>query len=211
MLSSFIKRINSITYRRPFTYYAITNQEEKHQGHQYVDGLNILDNPRNHSNNGLHYTTKENINKYYSWGIYLRRIDIPIHRPTFCTVFDLLGYGYRANQIILGSIYSLFDIDTYKIFELNMKDNAYIVDFASATGNMEFLYWWQGNGTELEYSSNSMDFASEYGHIEVLDWWKNSRLDLKYNGVMDLTAGISPGIIDWWVTSGLQVNFTSGM
>src|SRR5207244_1313830 len=67
---------------------------------------------------GFYFTTLEYIPIFYSWGIYLREITLPIDDPDFKMVQDPSGNKWRANKIILGKRYSLLHPDTYEKFSL---------------------------------------------------------------------------------------------
>ncbi len=59
------------------TYYKITNENENHNGYQYIDGLNILNEQFNDDMNdscgkgGLYFTNDENIIDFLSYGVNL--------------------------------------------------------------------------------------------------------------------------------------------
>ena len=158
-------------------YFKITNLNETHNDFSYADGLNILadefDECSEHVTNGLYFTTIEYVPKYYYMGINLREVLIPDDLD-----FKMINLKdkHRANKIILGNKYSLFDPKTYELFGLNMEYNIHLVNYASSSGNINFLNQWIINNWNLKYSSDAIDLASENGHIEILNWWLNSGL-----------------------------------
>ena len=99
-------------------YFKITNEQENHNGYQYVDGLNVLNMPFAEEGScvpgGFYFTDAENILFYLSYGIYLREISLPETDPDFKMVKDPEDDKWRANKIILGKRYNLSDISTFE-------------------------------------------------------------------------------------------------
>lgn len=100
-------------------YYKITNARENHNGFQYKDGLNVLQEPFNddpHAHcckGGLYFTDVKNIFLYLHYGVYLREIFLPTDNPDFKMVADI--DKYRANMLVLGKRYNLSDVATIKM------------------------------------------------------------------------------------------------
>lgn len=201
-------------------YYKITNQLENHNNFQYQNGLNIIldefDNDPESMGNGFYFTTIKYLPKYYYMGINIREIFLP-KNPELKIVKlldefsdDEVNDKYRANMIILGKKYSLYEPATYLHFGLNMEYNIHLVNHASQYGNIDFLEKWKENNWNLKYSTDAMDLASENGHISILEWWKNSDFKIKYskysidwaceNGKID--------VLDWWFNSGLELKYS---
>ncbi len=105
-------------------YFKITNKEENHYGFQYKDGLNILkekfndDSQQSCCKGGFYFTTLDHIHKFYGYGCYLREVVLPTHRPDFKMIKNPDDDKFRANMIILGARYELYDINTIKKFGL---------------------------------------------------------------------------------------------
>lgn len=196
-------------------YFKIMAADEIHNGFKYCDGLNILDKAFQAEGScvpgGLYFTTIEHIPKYYSYGIYLREVYLPKSDSEFVMVCDPDGDKWRANKIILGQKHSLFDLETYDKFNLNISANNYIVDFASKYGKIEFLNWFKNNRKKLKYTNYSMDWASANGTIEVLNWWLKSGLTVKYtfNAMDDASANGNLYSLMWWRASGLKLRYSS--
>lgn len=197
-------------------YFKVTDQQETHFGHKYCTGLNVLVEPFNEKSglcvgSGLYYTDLEHIHEFYPLGIYLREVFLPTHDPEFRVVADG-NNKWRANKIILGERYSLFDQSTYIKFELDINQNITIADKASAYGNIDFLNWWLESPLikVKHYSQNAMDLASRNNHRNVLDWWlKNFPHALKYSEyALDWASEYGHDqILDWWFKSGLDVRY----
>src|SRR5271154_4844924 len=153
-------------------YFKIINESGKHHDHQYTDGLNVLagkfnDNPNDSCcAGGFYFTTREYINKYYSYGCKLVEIFLPTDDPEFKMVKDPLGDKWRANKIILSTIYSLNDLNTFTKFGLNIYDYSMIL--ASKNCHINVLQWWKDSGLELNYDCTAIQWATVCGHINVL-------------------------------------------
>ena len=80
-------------------YYKITNSTENHNGYQYKDGLNILQEPFAETGSccpgGFYFTDIDHILKFLSYGIYLREITLPINDSDFKMVRDDRTNGER--------------------------------------------------------------------------------------------------------------------
>ena len=194
-------------------YYKITNKDETHHGYKYQDGLNILDKPFDEigtsASSGLYFTTIEHVPKFYRLGIHLREVHLPIDDPEFKIVRDPSGGFHRANKIILGKKYSLFEKSTYEKFGLDPTKNKFIIDYASMYGRIDVLNSWAGEN--LWYSIWAINWASEYGQIRVLEWWrKQCKLKLKYSEhAIDAASGNGRvNILNWWLNSGLDIKFS---
>lgn len=105
----------------------ITNKNEKHYDHQYVDGLNVLKEEFNNNPKdvcvagGFYFTKLDYINSFLEYGCWLREIELPENDPDFkiIKVDDEQQNKWRANKIILGKRHSIYDIDVVKKFKLN--------------------------------------------------------------------------------------------
>lgn len=194
-------------------YFKITNIDETHNNFTYIDGLNCMkddfDERGEHVENGLYFTTIENIPKYYYIGINLREVILPDDNE-FKMIKVNCGDKYRANKIILGNKYSLYDLMTYEMFGLNMEYNIHLVNHASEHGNLDFLNKWKLNNLNLKYSSDAIDLASQNGHVKILQWWKDSGYMMKYTvNAMDWACEYgNENVIKWWFNSGLEIKYS---
>jgi ankyrin repeat protein len=159
---------------------------------------------------GFYFTTIKYIKNYYSYGVNLRKISLPISDDDFQIVKDPSGNKWRANKIILEEKYSLFDFEVYKLFGLDITKNDYIVDAASKYGRIDFLTKWKSSAIKLVYSNKAMDDASENGHIDVLNWWMSSGFEIKYSmSAMDYASQNGHiNVLDWWIASGLEIKYS---
>ncbi len=137
-------------------YFKITNEKENHNGFQYADGLNILeeefcDDPnKSCCAGGFYFTDANNILKFMEYGINLRRVILPTNNPEFRMVMDKSGDKWRANMIILGDKYDLFKVDTFK----------YLVESgADIHANNDYALRWSeyfGHSDVLQYLKSEM-------------------------------------------------------
>jgi len=193
-------------------YFKITNQEECHHGYQYQTGLNLLDRefePRGTCvAGGLYFTTLEHLEEFYSYGVWLRVVIIPKDARI---VKDPEGDKWRANKIILGEKYPLFDVKTIQKFGLKVTE--YYVNKVSLYGHIKVLDWLlkirneSGSGSliKFDYASNAVDWASGNNQLDVLDWWLKAHnefgVKLKYSN-WAITEASSKGhvkVLDWWL------------
>ncbi|BCS83282.1 putative ankyrin repeat protein [Cotonvirus japonicus] len=193
--------------------FKVTSFNERHNDYQYADGLNVLNEEFNDDikqecgPGGLYYTS--NPENFYGYGTNLRVVYEPTENPNFRSV--KFKNKSRANMLILGEKYSLFDISTYERFGLNIDDNRFILKFAIELKNMQFIEWWYKNGRTFESDScYIMDLLSENSMIEVLNWCLNSHLennkDLDYSEkAVDLASkNINIDVLDWWLNAHLK-------
>lgn len=127
----------NLTFGRKFTdridfdnkiFFKVTNKDEMHYGHKYIDGLNVLPYEFNHSTrycregDGFYFTTRHHIHNFYEFGCYLRMVMLPEHDPTFVikNVGIIEGFEFRANKIILGPRYPLSKMETYERFGIKL-------------------------------------------------------------------------------------------
>ena len=196
------------------TYFKITNEKECHYGYQYHDGLNILDRPFESNGScvegGLYFTDLKNLSRFYKFGIWLREITIP---DDALMVEDPSGGKWRADRIILGERYPLYNIGTIKKFNLEI-DNDYI-DHVCAYGKTDVLSWAYNCNHLLGCTSTGIEYASSRGHVAVLEWWLKifHKFDLKLKYASTAMDGASIAghieVLEWWKSSGLDLKYTS--
>jgi hypothetical protein len=104
------------------TFYKVMKVDDLHHGMKYVPGENIfqpcknvpefnLDETVTNGPGGLYFADLENMRYFLSGGVSVREVTLPFQAKGF-KVVDL-GKAYRANMIILGRKFSLFDKDVY--------------------------------------------------------------------------------------------------
>ena len=195
-------------------YFVITDNTD-FNGFILHDGLNIMrfyeHNISNVSFHGFRFKTIDHIAKDYSKGFYIREVTLPKNDEEliFVPKYDFFC-SMHANKVILSKRYSLFEPETYERFGLDIRQNKYLVDLASSSGNIEFLNWWLSSDIDLEYSAKSIDEASSWGRVNVLDWWLNSGKQLKYTEyAMDYASWHGEiKVLEWWFNSGLELKYT---
>ena len=176
-------------------YFKITNAAENHRGFQYVSGLNVLNEPFNeHSSgldvaNGLYFTDAQHIFQFLNYGIYLRKVTLPL--PLSCSldnndlnVVKVSNGKWRANKIILGQRFELANIETFKyLVELGADiyiDNNNAIRFASKFGYLDIVkYLIQCFKRDDKFAidtiiqskqNDAVISAAKYGHINVVKY-----------------------------------------
>jgi hypothetical protein len=161
----------------------ITNENENHNGFQYVDGLNILDKPFQDQEcgscvpGGLYYTDKANLHYFYEYGVWIRIVSTPEDAKVVEDPISFGGRKWRTDKIILHDKYPLYDLGTIKKF--NLKITKEYIKEVSKLGKMDILEWWINSDSiehedDTSFQIKSMVSASIYGKINVLEFWKNS-------------------------------------
>jgi hypothetical protein len=206
-------------------YFKVFNEEDKHHDFQYHDGINIDSNfiDETDYDNGMFFTTRENIHEFYGYGDYIREV-IPLGKIV------TVGNKFKTDKLKLKERYWLGDLNTYDKFKIPLLDmdlaseKGYIsildewknsgsefvysidsMDLASFNGHISVLQWWKENVNELKYTTGSMDWPSRNGHIDTLKWWKDSKLNLKYsvNAMKWALQNNQVDVVKWWKESGL--------
>jgi len=178
-------------------YWIVLSHDDYFHGRKYVKGLNVLPEGikfddykmRELAINRMHYCDTAHVSSMFQYGDKLCRVTEPVDHPDFKRVEPVPYWPTRgANMIIIGESFSLYDPKTYEMLGISkgMLSNAYIIEHASVTGNLDFLNWWNGREKEIaHYYESAMDRASMAGQIATLNWWKNKHfedgLKLKYS------------------------------
>ena len=158
-------------------YFKITNSEEKHNGFQYVDGLNILQEEFNLDpedsccDGGLYFTNAANIFKFLNYGIYLREVTLPTYNTNFLMLKDVCGDKWRANMIILGNRYDLSNVDTFKFLVEHGADihagNDFALCWAAAKGHLDVVKYLVGCGANI-HARYALSWGASNGHLLVV-------------------------------------------
>lgn len=102
-------------------YFKVLNKDMNHHNFQYVEGLNKDTIPFREKGlcvpGGLHFTVSKYIYDFYEYGIYVCEVTLPTNEKDF-KIVQVSVDKFKANMIILGKPYSLFDDDTFKILRL---------------------------------------------------------------------------------------------
>nr|AEX62656.1 putative ankyrin repeat protein [Moumouvirus Monve] len=163
-------------------YFKIINEEWNHHGFHYKLGTNVLLESFNEDESvlcgpgGLYFINFDKIKNYYSFGTNLAVISLPENDPDLKILF--LDEKMRANKINIDQVFSLFDINTYLKFGLNIRHNKYIIYFAVKYKNYNFLNWWLNSGITLYYDKNICELIFENNYLDILQWWIKSNKKL---------------------------------
>lgn len=184
-------------------YFTITDNDGNNNGIPCTYGINTT---KKRGINRFCFAKKQDIHKLYDYGTNIQVVIIPEDNPdVMLTCND--GRCY-ANKIIVGKEYSLFDPLTYVIFGLSHYPD-WLIDRASAMGNLAALQWWKESGLDLKYSQHAIDNASKNGHILILRWWLNSGFTILYSkfAMYNATQNNHTDILQWWLDSGLELKY----
>ncbi|AGF85727.1 repeat protein [Moumouvirus goulette] len=159
-------------------YFKITNKYENHNGFQYRDGLNILEEEFNNNPNEscvpgrLYFCKPKYIHLYLDYGTNLREVYLPKDNPNFKMIKDSLGKKYGANMIILGKKYFLGDPKTWEYMnaigvKFNKKSSNYII----GKNYFECLKYIVSIGFLInEPKYNCLSIASLYDNFEIVKY-----------------------------------------
>ena len=146
-------------------YFKVTNSTENHNGFQYSNGLNVLQEKFNNDPNasccegGLYFTNAKNIFKFLDYGLYLREIILPTDNPDFRMIKDPTGDKWRANMIILGARHELCNVDTFKFLIDNGADirvrNDYALTWSAKNSRLDVLKLLIENGADIHSDNDS--------------------------------------------------------
>ena len=160
-------------------FFKITNAKENHNGYQYTDGLNVLDKPFEEKGScvagGLYFSDVQNIFKYLDYGIYLRKIELPLNDPDFRMVQDESGDKWRANKIILGEKRSLADVETFQ-YLISLGANIHVDDdcalgWSAEKGHLEVVKHLEEKGADIHACNDcALIWSAANGHSEVVKY-----------------------------------------
>ena len=181
-------------------YFKILNKDRNHNGFQYKIGLNVLPQGEFARTGlcvpgGFYYTTIKHILKFVDYGVDLFEVIIPADAQIRknCNKF-------RADKIILGNHYSLFNISTYKMLKemepnINISDSE-CINFSAKHGliplfnffvesipnpNYSEVFYKAAEHGQLsfikiivdkitDYFNYSMFFCSKRGHLNIIEF-----------------------------------------
>ena len=161
-------------------YYKITNKDENHYGFQYKDGLNVLIEPFNDDPydsccaGGLYFTDIEHVPGFADYGCYLREVFLPKDDPDFKMVKDMSGGKWRANKLILGQRYNLWEVATLELLRERGTNSEYFKYlFLDACENeyYEVVKYFVENkliDPNTDIYKYALHYACEDGHYEII-------------------------------------------
>lgn len=200
------------------TYYKVTNKDECHNGFKYKDGLNILtgkfDESTNKCGEGLYFTTKYKLHRFYSHGIYVREVYLPTENKDFKIVEDVKTGKYRANMIILGKKYDMSNVEDmcHILKTINGHIDSYI-DWAFENGHIHILDWFEKMG--FSFNHECIEFviynSSARGDCKILEWLYKRNVDFKYTShAIDKAAeNGNINVLDWFKSAKVIFDYTN--
>lgn len=193
-------------------YYKITNENEKHNGYQYKDGLNVLDESvkkiRYGSQVGFSFTDVENIFKFLDFGHNLREITLP---DTCKLVKYPDGHKFRTNQIIFGKKYDLKDPNTFKMLiehGANIHDG-HAIRWAAQHGRVEVVRCLLEKGVNIDVNNNcAIKGASMFGHIETVSFLVENGVDIHADdnyAILEASGNGHIKVVNYLVENGADI------
>lgn len=158
-----------------------TDKLGQHFDNTYHTGLNICSIPFETKGScvdgGIYFTDKDNILKFLFYGIYLRKVDLPLDDPAFIMVKDpdscASSVKWRASRVILGNRLNLRDISTFKYLmslgvDINV-DNDKPLRWAASRGYYGLVKFLLDNGANVHaYDDEAVQLASRNGYLNVV-------------------------------------------
>ncbi|XWV26720.1 ankyrin repeat protein [Tupanvirus soda lake] len=200
-------------------FFKITNANENHHGYQYHDGLNVLDKPFQESGScvpgGLYFTDVENIFKFLNYGIYLRKIELPLDDPDFRMVQDKDGDKWRANKIILGEKRSLTNPETFQYLVslgANIHTNYdYALRWSAEKGYLDVVKYLVDKGTDInaDYDCALISSAGN-GHLDIVKFLVENGANINANNDCALRWSARegyPDIVEYLLKKGASIQY----
>jgi hypothetical protein len=211
-------------------YYTITNKDETTTfGHQYTDGLNILDKKHHkYIHKRFYFTTAEHIHEYYHSGDNLRVVELPLNDPNFRIMTEKNGLFF-SNMIILREKYNFNNLNDFKeIYKINAYKlpNIYNIEIlewlksinydfnksiknSARHGHFHLLEWVINSGIEFNYDEGVIMWVAIYGYVHVLEWFKNFGYKLKYDeyAIIYAAANGNIHILEWFKNFGYKLKY----
>jgi hypothetical protein len=153
-------------------YYTVTDSQDDYIDFEYKSKLNkgifpclklIKNDP-----DSLYFTELKDIHLLYEYGSYLREVIPQSDDPKF--EMKTVNGKYKANLIVLGNMYSLFEIETYQKYNLDPSKNNKLCSYAALYGNFETLKW--AKSLNCKMTTLTCAYAAKSGCFEILKWLK---------------------------------------
>ena len=197
-------------------FFKITNKDEMHYDFQYTDGLNILKEPFAETGScvpgGLYFTDIDNILEFLHYGVYLREITLPLNDPDFKIVKD--NNKWRANKIILGKRYNLWEKETFEYLvsigaDIHI-DNDSPLSWASGNGHLDVVKYFVSIGANIHaYNNFPLNLASANCHLDVMKYLVEQGANIHANNDYVFTYASEKGrleVVKYLVSIGADIH-----
>jgi tetratricopeptide (TPR) repeat protein len=190
----------------------VTNKEETHNGFRYQTGMNKLvepfdSNPENSCcRGGLYFTQLRYVHDFYDYGCWLRIVELPVDEPKFQMIRDKdpNPIKWRANMLIMGDRYDLFDVATVLKFKLKPM---LLFHKLYRESNYTQMKNWLESDIPLESQYDGMNYADAFSNsdrVDILEAMKKKfgdKLTFK-DGPINAMRSRKQTVVDWWLNSG---------
>jgi hypothetical protein len=160
-------------------YYKIFNEEDKHNGFQYVDGLNVDSVPFNDNPNdscvegGFYFSDADHICNFVEYGNYIREVTLPDDAKM---VKD--GNKWRANKLFLNERKDLRKVETWEWMIKQVINihagNDYALSWSAYHGHFDIVKFLVENGADIHADDDyALRYSTEKGHKEVVEYLKS--------------------------------------
>lgn len=195
-------------------YFKITNENEKHRGLQYQDGIveDIL--PFNNSQEsccpgGIYFSDKDNILNFIDYGQWIRQVEIPEDAKW---MRDPEGDKFRASKLFFHPRKELLNIDTLKWLiengvNIQGDDNA-ILRRVVGNGNLEILKFLFENGVDIR-KRNALIFAARRDFLNIVKFITENTEVVQEHKDIALSEAASFGyleIVKYLLENGAEIN-----
>jgi len=167
-------------------YFKIFNEEDNHNGFQYVDGLNVDSVPFNDDptkscvEGGFYFSDTEHICDFLFYGKYIREVSIPDDAKM---VKDSDGNKWRSDKLFLNERKDLSKVETWEwMIKQGINIHAwddYALRWSASNGNINVVKFLVENGADIHaMDDETLRWSAENGHIDVVKFLVENGADI---------------------------------
>jgi ankyrin repeat protein len=185
-------------------YFKIFNESDKHNGFQYVDGLNIDSIPFNdkpyqsYVEGGFYFSDAEYICEFLDYGNYIREVSIPDDAKM---VKDPDGNKWRTDKLFLHERKDLKKVETWEWMikqgiNIHVKNDS-ALRWSASKGHIDVVKFLVENGADIHAdNNNALRCAVDNGHIDVVKFLVENGADIHADNDESLRCSAFNGHID---------------
>jgi hypothetical protein len=187
-------------------YYKIFNESDKHNGFQYVDGLNIDSIPFNDDPNdscvkgGFYFSDAEHICEFLGYGNYIREVSLPDDAKMVKN-----GNKWRADKLFLHERKDLRkDLRKVETWEWMIKQGINIhakndeaLRYSAYYGHIDVVKFLVENGADIHAKNDeALRWSADNGHIDVVKFLVKNGADIHTENDSALRCSAHNGLFD---------------